>query len=177
MMMDSIVDYLIVLFFIISFLSSVFKKKKKQMAKADQAQLRPVVEVKKQYMPKKNVVAQKNTSVAKPSFENMLKAMLQVPEPVEEQKSEVDAYFEEAMKKSTMMTTKKKSLISASEKHLQKIVKNKKPSSYDKAIREINKKHSNQESLRIKENLHNAATLKNYIVMNEILGKPIALRE
>ena len=31
--MDNIVDYLIVLFFIISFLSSVFRKKKKQAEK------------------------------------------------------------------------------------------------------------------------------------------------
>lgn len=175
--MDSIVDYLIVLFFIITFLSSVFKKKKKQLAKADNAQLRPVAEVERQNIQKDNVVAQKSNSAAKSSFENILKAMLQVPEPVEGQKSEVDAYYEEAMRKSEILKTKKEPLIPASEELHRKDKTIEKSNTYADAMREVKKKHTSQKAMKIKSNLSNLNTIKDYIVMNEILGKPIALRE
>lgn len=175
--MDSIVDYLIVLFFIISFLSSVFKKKKKQIAKADKAQLRPVVEEKNQDIQKANLGTQKSSSATKSSFEDMLKTMLQVPEPVEEQKSEVDAYYEEAMKQSLIMKTKKEPLIPASEEPPRKDKTINKSNTYAEAMREVKNKHTSQKAMKISNSLSNMDTIKNYIVMNEILGKPIALRE
>ena len=175
--MDNIVDYLIVLFFIISFLSSVFRKKKKQAEKEGKIIQQPIVELKRDDVQKNNVVAKKSTSTNKNSFEDMLKAMLQVPEPVQEQKSEVDAYYEEAMKRSSVMTTKKESLIPASDESHQVKSTVKKSNTYSEAMAEAKKKHSSQKAIKIRSNLHNMTTIRDYIVMNEILGKPIALRE
>jgi len=175
--MDNIVDYLIVLFFIISFLSSVFRKKKKQAEKEGKIKQQPIVELKRDDVQKNNVVAKKSTSTNKNSFEDMLKAMLQVPEPVQEQKSEVDAYYEEAMKRSSVMTTKKESLIPASEESHRVRSTVKKSNTYSEAMAEAKKKHSSQKAIKIRGNLHNMTTIREYIVMNEILGKPIALRE
>ena len=175
--MDNIVDYLIVLFFIISFLSSVFRKKKKQAEKEGKIKQQPIVELKRDDVQKNNVVAKKSTSTNKNSFEDMLKAMLQVPEPVQEQKSEVDAYYEEAMKRSSVMTTKKESLIPASEESHRVRSTVKKSNTYSEAMAEAKKKHSRQKAIKIRGNLHNITTIRDYIVMNEILGKPIALRE
>lgn len=175
--MDNIVDYLIVLFFIISFLSSVFRKKKKQAEKEGKIKQQPIVELKRDDVQKNNVVAKKSTSTNKNSFEDILKAMLQVPEPVQEQKSEVDAYYEEAMKRSSVMTTKKESLIPASEESYRAKSTIKKSNTYSEAMAEAKKKHSSQKAIKIRGNLHNMTTIRDYIVMNEILGKPIALRE
>ena len=175
--MDNIVDYLIVLFFIISFLSSVFRKKKKQAEKEGKIKQQPIVELKRDDVQKNNVVAKKSTSANKNSFEDMLKAMLQVPEPVREQKSEVDAYYEEAMRKSEIIKTKKESLIPASEESHRVKATIKKSNTYSEAMAEAKKKHSSQKAIKIRGNLHNMTTIRDYIVMNEILGKPIALRE
>ncbi len=175
--MDNIVDYLIVLFFIISFLSSVFRKKKKQAEKEGKIKQQPIVELKRDDVQKNNVVAKKSTSTNKNSFEDMLKAMLQVPEPVQEQKSEVDAYYEEAMRKSEIIKTEKESLIPASEESHQVQSTVKKSNTYSEAMAEAKKKHSSQKAIKIRGNLHNMTTIRDYIVMNEILGKPIALRE
>jgi len=175
--MDNIVDYLIVLFFIISFLSSVFRKKKKQAEKEGKIKQQPIAELKRDDVQKNNVIAKKSTSANKNSFEDILKAMLQVPEPVQEQKSEVDAYYEEAMKRSSVMTTKKESLIPASEESHRVKATIKKSSTYSEAMAEAKKKHSSQKAIKIRGNLHNMTTIRDYIVMNEILGKPIALRE
>ncbi len=175
--MDNIVNYLIVLFFIISFLSSVFRKKKKQAEKEGKIKQQPIVELKRDDVQKNNVVAKKSTSTNKNSFEDMLKAMLQVPEPVQEQKSEVDAYYEEAMKRSSVITTKKESLIPASEESHRVRSTVKKSNTYSEAMAEAKKKHSSQKAIKIRGNLHNMTTIREYIVMNEILGKPIALRE
>ena len=175
--MDNIVDYLIVLFFIISFLSSVFRKKKKQAEKEGKIKQQPIAELKRDDVQKNNVIAKKSTSANKNSFEDILKAMLQVPEPVQEQKSEVDAYYEEAMKRSSVMTTKKESLIPASEESHRVKATIKKSNTYSEAMAEAKKKHSSQKAIKIRGNLHNMTTIRDYIVMNEILGKPIALRE
>jgi len=175
--MDNIVNYLIVLFFIISFLSSVFRKKKKQAEKEGKIKQRPIVEVKTQDVRKVQVAEKKNASSNKNSFENILKAMLQVPEPVEEQKSEVDAYYEEAMRKSEIIKTEKKSLIPASEESHRVRSTVKKSNTYTEAMAEAKKKHSSQKAIKIRGNLHNITKIRDYIVMNEILGKPIALRE
>ena len=52
-MMDNILDYLIVLFFVISFLSSVFRKKKKQAEKEGKIKQQPIVELKRDDVQKK----------------------------------------------------------------------------------------------------------------------------
>ena len=174
--MDSIVDYLIVLFFIVSFLFSVFKKKKKQADEAEKTG-QPIVESQRRNVQKENVVAKKTNTTTTNSFENILKAMLQVPEPVDEHKSEVDAYYEEAMKKSEIMKPKKESLISASEEPHRKYKVVEKSNTYADAMREVKIRHSSQKAMKIRGSLNNMSSIKNYIVMNEILGKPIALRE
>jgi len=175
--MDSIVDYLIVLFFIISFLSSVFKKKKKQIAKEEDKKQRPIAEMQIENAQKNKIVSEKSKTVNKPSFENILKAMLQVPEPTEDQKSEVDAYYEEALKKSAIINHEKESLIPATDESHRVLINEDKSSSYIDAMKKIKKKHISQKAIMIKENLNNISTIKDYIVMNEILGKPIALKE
>lgn len=175
--MDSIVDYLIVLFFIISFLSSVFKKKKKKAEKEGRIKQQPIVELQRDDLRKNKAVAKKSTSAAKSTFEDMLKSMLQVPEPVNEQKSEVDSYYEEAMKKSEMIAGKQEALIPTSVEPPYKKEKVEKSRNYTETMKEVKKKHSSQKASRIKEGLQNINTIKNYMIMNEVLGKPIALRE
>ena len=175
--MDNIVDYLIVLFFIISFLASVFKKKKKQLQKTDQIQNKPTVGLERHNVQKENTAAQKNTSAAKTSFEDILKSMLQVPEAVEEKKSEVDAYYEEALRNSEIAEIyREPERVKIDTSQLQK-VKSKKSPNYTEAIKEIKEKHSSLKAIKIRNSLHNTTAIKDYIVMNEILGKPIALRE
>ena len=150
------------------------------MAKVDKVVQRPLIQAKKPDVSTNRVVAKKTAQpAAKTSFEDILKAMLQVPEPVpvEENKSEVEAYYEEAMRKSEMMKTEKKSLIPASVKYRPEKTTVKKSPSYKEAIKIIDEKHSSQKAINIKENLSNPQAIRDYIVMNEILGKPIALRE
>ena len=175
--MDSIVDYLIVLFFIVSFLSSVFKKKKKQAEKEGKIKQQPIVDFKRDDVPKNKAITKKSSTVNKNSFEDILKTMLQVPEPIKEQKSEVDAYYEEAMKYSEMASTKQEALIPSSNEFPAEELEVEKSKNYIETMKEVKKKHSSQKALKIKENLHNISTIKDYMIMNEILGRPVALKE
>ena len=175
--MDSIVDYLIVLFFIVSFLASVFKKKKKQAEKEGKIKQQPIVDLRRDDVKKNKAIAKKSTTVNKNSFEDILKTMLQVPEPIKEKKSEVDTYYEEAMKYSEMASTKQEALIpSSNESHGEKLA-TEKSKNYAETMKEVKRTHSSQKALEIKESLHNINTIKDYMIMNEILGKPVALKE
>lgn len=168
--MENIVDYLIVLFFVISFLASIFKKKKKQIQKIDSSQ-KSVGSQKEE-----EILRQKNVSPSKTSFEDIFKAILQVPEPVESPKSEVDAYFEEAIKNSALMEAEESEDFSELRKRNQESDPAK-SNSYVDAIKEIKMKHSSQKAARIRDNLRNNNSIKEYIIMNELLSKPIALRD
>ncbi|VAX15304.1 hypothetical protein MNBD_IGNAVI01-1940 [hydrothermal vent metagenome] len=181
--MENIVDYLIVLFFVISLLSSFFKKKKRssiQTVKTKQS--RSAMEMQRNNARGIKPIEQKGPSQKKgSSFDNILKAMLEVPEPVVKEKSEVDAYYEEALKNSAMMeegTNKeetdsvvKNSSLSAS------IEYQKNQNTYLSTLQEHHKKHINKKAMKIRKDLRNNQTIKDYIVMGEILGKPMALRE
>ncbi len=185
--MENIVDYLIVLFFIISFLSSFFKKKKKPASGDAKVKQQQRVEVQRKEIRESQPVENKPRPQKKSSFEEILKAMLEVPEPVteevHEEKSEVDAYFEEALKNSEMMekespydeTMSFDSTIPANQNVAVKEIEEQ--NTYLNTILEHHKKHTNQKALEIRRSLLNSKTIKEYIVMNEILGKPLALRE
>lgn len=169
-MMDNVVDYLIVLFFIISFLSSVFKKKKKQAQKDVVVQNKPIVRRENS----KKVIEQKTTTSKKSAFEEIFKAILEVPQPVENPKSEVDAYFEEAIKNSEMIEAG----INQDAPELKKVHPlERKANTYTDAIKDIKYQHSSRKANKIKERLKNNTTIKEYIIINEVLGKPIALRD
>ncbi|MEN8193281.1 MAG: hypothetical protein ABFS12_10725 [Bacteroidota bacterium] len=174
--MDNIVDILIILFFVISFLSSIFKKKKKlQKNKAEALKSKPVIEHSHR---EAKVPKPQSSSQDKSALEDILKSFLQVPEPVEETKSEVDAYFEEAMRKSALMETKEEKVDVVETKIDQgSNLKTGKIRSYTEAMKDIRKQHSSQKAKKIRESLHQTSTIRDYIVMNEILSKPIALRE
>jgi len=181
--MENIVDYLIVLFFIISFLSSFFKKKKKPIAKSSKATQQPVVELQKEKVREEKPVENKPQPQKKSALEEILKAMLEVPQPieekVEEEKSEVDAYFEEALKNSTMMEEESyyKETQPVEQTPKETIEYQENQNTYLNTILENHKKHTNQKAMKIKNDLLNSQKLKEYLVMNEILGKPLALRE
>lgn len=169
-MMDNIVDYLIVLFFIISFLSSVFKKKKKQAQKDLIGQNKPIARKETS----NEVVKQKSTSSSKSAFEEIFKAILEVPEPVEAPKSEVDEYFEEAIKNSAMIES---GMSQDSFQMEQSQHEDETTNTYTEAIKDIRKQHISRKAMIIKQSLKNNNTIKEYIIINEVLGKPIALRD
>ena len=81
------------------------------------------------------------------------------------------------MQNSSLMRNEKESLIQEYVEPRQGKVKVEKSRSYIEEMKEITKRNSSGKAMRIKDNLHNITTLQEYLVMNEILGKPIALRE
>ncbi len=180
--MENLVDYLIVLFFVISLLSSFFKKKKKKTVPADRVKQHPAAKLQRENVRKDNIVENKKQTRKKSPFEDMLKTMLEVPDPVvEEKKSEVDSYYEEALKNSAMMEegTYKEEINSIVEDISLRtsIEYQENQNTYLSTIKEHHKKHSNKKAMKIRKDLLNNQSIKEYLIMSEVLGKPMALRE
>lgn len=180
--MENLVDYLIVLFFVISLLSSFFKKKKRKTVPADRIKQYPTAKLQRENIQKDKIAENKNRTQKKSPFEDMLKAMLEVPEPVvEEKKSEVDAYYEKALKNSAMMekgTYKEETNSLIEDTSLNTSIEYQEiQNTYLSTIKEHHKKHSNKKAMKIRKNLLNNQSIKEYIIIGEILGKPMALRE
>ena len=173
--MDSIGDYLVIGFFIISFLSSIFKKKKKSEASSKEK-------------PQK-AVAQNRVSFEKERrrnpFEDFVKSINDelIITKEEVARSEVDEYYEQAMQNSdntgiaiqdTFQQSKPASLI-------KKTVREKKEEtntikSYDDSVEQTKAQHKSTKVSSIKNNLLQTDSIRNFIIMNEILGKPKALQ-
>ena len=173
--MDNIVDYLVVGFFIISFLSSIFKKKKKTEAKAENkpqtttTQNRVVIEKKKASSPFDDFFKSINNELANAK--------------AEVSRSEVDEYYEQAMQNSddteiaiqdTFQQSKPASLI-------QETVREKKDEthsikSYNDSVEHTKAQHESKKAKDIKKSLLRTDSIRDFIIMNEVLGKPKALQ-
>ena len=166
--MDNIVDYLVVGFFIISFLSSIFKKKKT-----------------KENVPEGAANVQ-NSNIKKPKkannpFDEFLKQIEnKVIEATEtSDRSEVDEYYQEAMQKSIEADNVIKKKEIKQPIPLETIPKAKDAiaiKSYADSVKLHKERHESKKAKEIRNSLRNVSSLKNFIILNEILGKPKAMQ-
>ena len=173
--MDNIVDYLVVGFFIISFLSSIFKKKKKAIANSES-------EPQTAETQNREVIKKKRTSNP---FENFVKSINEelTNAKAEISRSEVDEYYEQAMQnsdgtemvvKDTFQQTKPASLIPETVREEKKAIISIK--SYADSVELTKAQHESEKAKNIKKSLLKTDSIRDFIIMNEILGKPKALQ-
>ena len=176
--MDNIVDYLVVGFFIISFLSSIFKKKKKGEAKGGENPIKA--------KPQKRVVNNRN-SVSNP-FDDFFKSINNelANAKTEVSRSEVDEYYEKALQNSDdseianmnrVERTKPVPLIpEVTLKKKENAKDNISIKSYSESVEFSKGKHESKKAIDMKKRLLENNSIKDFIIMNEILGKPKALQ-
>jgi len=173
--MDNIVDYLVVLFFIISFLSSIFKKKKPTNANAKNGALKTENQIQK-------VEVKAKISNPFESFVNSINNEL-VKAKEDDYRSEVDEYYEKAMSKSVESDSSNKNIYQQKEFiepiTLKESIKHEETisiKSYAKSIQQNKARHESKKAKNIRASLMQPNSIKNFIVINEILGKPKALQ-
>ncbi len=173
--MDSIGDYLVIGFFVISFLSSIFKKKKKANAnskgKNNSALAQEQVIIKKER--------------AQNPFEEFVKSINDELTIAKEEvtRSEVDEYYEQAMHNSddTGMTVQDVFQQSETTSLIQETVREEREEantikSYAESVKHTKAKHESKKAKDIKKSLLRTDSIRDFIIMNEILGKPKALQ-
>jgi hypothetical protein len=174
--MDNIVDYLVVLFFIISFLASIFKKKKNTpVAKSEDKILKTQIQ-------NPNIVEKKKA--ANP-FEDFFKSINDeiVKAKAETTRSEVDEYYENAMQKSADVNYTYQSDYKQRE-YIEPVPEQKFPidklgmsiKSYDESLKQTKEKHESKKAKEIRNRLKQNTSIKDFIIISEILGKPKALQ-
>ena len=173
--MDNIVDYLVVGFFVISFLSSIFKKKKKAEVK---------VENKSQKATTQNRVVVEKKKASSP-FDDFFKSINEelANAKAEVSRSEVDEYYDQAMQNSdetetvvqdTFQQAKPASLIP--ETVYKKKEKTASIKSYADSVMMTKAQHESEKAKGLKKSLSETDSIRDFIIMNEILGKPKALQ-
>jgi len=180
--MDNIVDYLVILFFIITFIASAFKKKKKSDAKLEeqQSQGRISDNLDSEQDGRKSVKPQEQ-KVINPLEEFFKFQTIIQPEP-QKPVSEVDAYFEEAQKRSAELEAVKEKeelrSIKSDEMKLEahRKVREKSRNDFAKLNQMDIEKRTNRRAIAIKEKFKNSNTIRDFIIVQEILNKPKALR-
>jgi hypothetical protein len=166
--MDNITDYIIIIFFIVSALASLLKKKADQNKTQKQAG-----ETNQQ--PAKLRVEQKPQHTTDP-FEDMINILQGREKQVKV--SEVDKYFEDAIKNSGNYVKPEPKRDSA---YLEKanIKQQKKKDDLQKIYDNlgVQKQAFNKKALEIRSRLANRQNIKDAILLNEILSKPKAMRK
>jgi hypothetical protein len=197
--MDNLFDYIVILFFIISAIASMFKSKKKEEAKrAAQAKTegslsRPQSSepVKTDYQPYES----KSASTAKSNVldlfdekdddrslgnENLGSDHSKRGYTLKEMKSEVEKYFEEALLKSQLAEEPVPPPEPVSPPKVEQKSYTAPKSSFRKSsIVDVNRErivYKNQRAEDIRRRIKNTTELRDLIVINEILNKPKALR-
>jgi len=174
--MDNIVDYLIVGFFIISFLASLFKKKK--VKAVPKKSVRATSESSQQRVPERQ-------PKAKTPFEDFFKSINEelANAKKEVSRSEVDEYYEQAMQNSddaemssrnTLQQGKPSSLIPETVR--MKEEKTISTKSYSESVQFSKEQLESKKAKDIRNSLLQVNSIKNFIVIKEILGKPKALQ-
>lgn len=173
--MDNIVDYLVVGFFIISFLSSIFKKKKKQVKKAENEQMDLATQT-------KEIIRKKKSNNPFESFINSINEELTMAKE-EVSRSEVDEYYEEALMNSTAETEVKQNIYQQrkyiTHEPAKEVAKRNEVNatiSYSDSLKNSREKRESKKAKDIRESLLQGSSIKNFIIVNEILGKPKALQ-
>jgi len=182
--MDNIVDYLIAGFFIISFLASIFKKKKVK-ENADK-NVKPLTVDGQQRVPERK-------AKAKSPFDDFFKAINEelANAKKEVSRSEVDEYYEEAMQNSdsaelsyqeaSKKTYQEASKLTKSSIQISEVESTEKEheisiKSYSNSVQDTKAQHESSKAIEIKSRLLETESIKEFIIMNEILGKPKALQ-
>lgn len=171
--MDNIVDYLVVIFFVISFLSSIFKKKK------------PTVEntkTKAVQVSKVENIQQRKVNNPFDEFFNSINLEIEKAKKTNTY-SEVDDYYDNAMQNSfdpqiieSSMPYQKEFVEPTTRQKSTKLENENSSKSYNSIIKSTKDKRESKKALEIKESLKNSSSIKKFIIMNEILGKPKALQ-
>lgn len=168
--MDNIVDYLVIIFFVVSAIASMFKKKKKQQPQKQGTQ---------KSQSQTQTLKAKQPQVAKQTYKDPfeeISEMLRQPKPKTEKKSEVDLYFEDAIQKSK--ATKQ---VSQKEKTSRTIESRQAQQKINTAADDLKELEKSKESVhkrlnKIQQKLKRKTDIRELIIFNEILGKPKALR-
>lgn len=175
--MDNIVDYLIVGFFVISFLFSIFKKKKKVDTKSPKS-VKTASDSNQQRVPERE-------PKAKTPFEDFFKSINEelANTKKEVSHSEVDEYYEQAMRNSddaemssrnTLQQGKPSSLIPDTVR--MKKEKTISIKSYSESMQFSKEQRESKKAKDIKKSLSETDSIRDFIIINEILGKPKALQ-
>ncbi|MBU1097117.1 MAG: hypothetical protein KKB34_11600 [Bacteroidetes bacterium] len=186
--MDNIVEYLVILFFIVSALSSFFKKKQNSKTEPD-AEEKPKSkksidlgkilfpdEIYGDGKPQQDESAQYKYDSADPSksadpFDESADVYNEHTKYKPQKLSEVDSYFEEAIKRSAQSAqTKSYTGRTKTSREIRKIDEE------SKTIGSSESEYSTKRRNDIKLKLKNTNELRDIIIINEILNKPIALR-
>ena len=173
--MDNIVDYLVVGFFIISFLSSIFKKKKVKEGANKNIKKVPV---------NSQPVVKERKQKAKNPFEEFFSAINEELDNAKKEvsNSEVDEYFEKAIQNSDRaeITNQNTSHHSQPESvpELSRAAKEStiSISSYSDSLQYSKEQHESRKIKEIKDKLLKTDSIREFVIMNEILGKPKALQ-
>ncbi len=174
--MDNIIDYLVIGFFVISFLSSIFKKKKVK------TKPQKVVNTTSESNQRK-ALAQKPK--AKNPFDDFFKSINEEIEKAkaEVSRSEVDEYYEQALQNSDDNETIEKNTFEQiegapliPEAILSKEDGTNSIKSYTESVKFSELKRESKKAKSIKRQLLQKDSIKDFILLNEILGKPKALQ-
>lgn len=174
--MDNILDYLIIGFFIISFLTSIFKKKKVKTNSPKSVMGTSVRS--QQRVPERE-------PKAKSPFEDFFKSINEelANAKKEVSRSEVDEYYEQAMQNSDETEIKSQNAIQQTKPAslIQETVRTKKEEtvsikSYNDLIEFSKAQHESKKAKDIKKSLSKTDSIRDFIIINEILGKPKALQ-
>ncbi|MDA3860796.1 MAG: hypothetical protein PF445_06185 [Melioribacteraceae bacterium] len=169
--MDNIVDYLVAGFFIISFLTSIFKKKKKT-AETDSGKKTPNRETQQ-----RQFVEKKKTNNPFESFVNSINEELTKAKS-EASRSEVDEYYEKAMLNSGEDNVIDKNIYQQRD-YIEPVhvKKSQQIKSYSDSLKQSQEKHESKKAKDIRKRLLQGNSIKDFIVITEILGKPKALQK
>lgn len=182
--MDNIFEILIYIFIIVSFLSSLFRKKKKPENRTRQQTASPSPESK----PEQKTSQQEEYDILK-EIEKMFKPETSYPEKEEERSFETEERFEPASKH--LETTDLHKQIESEHKFESWEDKARKVEDRRKAVNEkivkqakmfeknLQKKSLEQVDIKktIGQKFKQPASLKEYVIISEILGKPKAFQE
>ncbi len=175
--MDNIVDYLIAGFFIISFLSSIFKKKKKVDTKSPKS-VKTASDSNQQRVPERKPKA---NSPFEDFFKSINEELANAKKEVSH--SEVDEYYEQAMQNSDDTEIVKQNTIQQTipESLIPETVRMKKEkaisiNSYSESMKFSKEQHESKKAKDIRKSLLETDSIRDFIIMNEILGKPKALQ-
>lgn len=174
--MDNIVDYLVAIFFIVSFLISIFKKKKK--ATASHSEDNPLNAA--------NKSASNTKKKASNSIEDFMKSVSAEIKKAKEEvnRSEVDEYYEQALLNSDENYVEDENNHEQSEfigpmpqEKIQESKASNNTNSYSDSLKQTQEGHENKKAKSIRKMLMQENYIKNFIVINEILGKPKSLQK
>ena len=174
--MDNIADYIIIVFFIASALVSLLKRKTdKQKGQEKQSEMaNPIPQQRKPVQV--STRTQENPRKVTDPFEDIINIFGNYQKK-EEEKSEVDKYFEDALKKSEEFHEPVHKPVQETRRTSFSGSRNvAKPVTVDLAAKGQEIVKINKRAEAIKSKLKNTSSMRELILINEILGKPKALR-